>query len=113
MFDNFIVNLHKNKGFLTSIPCIPIPEYGQSNAALIGHCVMFIKIGCTLWPIASYEWDLILLCQMPNDFTHELGGGGRGGSGVNGLTTSTSTQKLHVYVPFNTSPPGSSCSKAN
>ena len=32
MFDNFNVNLHKNKGFLTYIPYIPIPEYGQSNA---------------------------------------------------------------------------------
>ena len=32
VFDNFNVNLRKNEGFLTSIPCIPIPEYGQSNA---------------------------------------------------------------------------------
>jgi len=30
MFDNFNVNLRKNKGFLTYIPYIPIPEYGQS-----------------------------------------------------------------------------------
>jgi len=34
MFDNFNVNLRKNKGFLTYIPYIPIPEYGQSNAPL-------------------------------------------------------------------------------
>ena len=34
MFDNFNVNLRKNDGFLTDIPCIPIPEYGQSNAPL-------------------------------------------------------------------------------
>ena len=34
MFDKFHVNLRKNEGFLTSIPCIPIPEYGQSNAPL-------------------------------------------------------------------------------
>ena len=34
MFDNINVNLRKNEGFLTSIPCIPIPEYGQSNALL-------------------------------------------------------------------------------
>ena len=34
MFDNFSVNLRKNEGFLTYIPCIPIPEYGQSNAPL-------------------------------------------------------------------------------
>ena len=41
MFDNFNVNLRKNEGFLTYIPCIPIPEYGQSNAPLDlkGHCV--------------------------------------------------------------------------
>ena len=32
MFDNFNVNLRKNKGFLTYIPYVPIPEYGQSNA---------------------------------------------------------------------------------
>ena len=35
MFDNINMNLRKNEGFLTSIPCIPIPEYGQSNAPLI------------------------------------------------------------------------------
>ena len=34
MFDNLSVNLRKNEGFLTYIPCIPIPEYGQSNASL-------------------------------------------------------------------------------
>ena len=34
LFDNFNVNLRKKEGFLTSIPCIPIPEYGQSNAPL-------------------------------------------------------------------------------
>ena len=31
IFDNFTVNLRKNEVFLTYIPCIPIPEYGQSN----------------------------------------------------------------------------------
>ena len=35
MFDNFNVNLRKNKGFLTYIPYIPIPEYGQSNVPLV------------------------------------------------------------------------------
>ena len=35
VFDNFNVNLRKNEGFLTSIPCIPIPEYGQLTAPLI------------------------------------------------------------------------------
>ena len=34
MFDNFYVNLRKNEGFLTDIPCIPIPDYGQSKAPL-------------------------------------------------------------------------------
>lgn len=29
------MNLRKNEGFLTSIPSIPIPEYGQSNAPLV------------------------------------------------------------------------------
>ena len=35
MFDNINMNLRKNEGFLTSIPCISILEYGQSNAPLI------------------------------------------------------------------------------
>ena len=35
MFDHFNVNLCKNEGFLTYIPCIPITEYGQSNAPYI------------------------------------------------------------------------------
>ena len=35
MFDNFYVNHRKNEGFLPYIPCILIPEYGQSNAPLI------------------------------------------------------------------------------
>ena len=30
MFDK--LNLRKNEGFPTCILCIPIPEYGQSNA---------------------------------------------------------------------------------
>ena len=34
IFENFNVNPRKNEGFLTYIPCIPIPEYGQSNAPL-------------------------------------------------------------------------------
>ena len=36
MFDNFNVNLCKNKGFLTYIP---IPEYGQSNAPIVSSFV--------------------------------------------------------------------------
>ena len=34
MFDNVNVNPRKNEGFPTSIPCIPIPEYGQWNTPL-------------------------------------------------------------------------------
>ena len=34
MFDNVNMNLRKSQGFLTSILCIPIPEYGQLNAPL-------------------------------------------------------------------------------
>ena len=30
-----LTNLRKNEGFPTFIPCIPIPEYGQSNAPLM------------------------------------------------------------------------------
>ena len=37
MFDNFNVNLRKNEGFPTCIPCIPIPEYGHSNAPLVSN----------------------------------------------------------------------------
>ena len=37
MFDIFNVNLRKNEGFLTCIPCNPIPEYGQSNAPLVSY----------------------------------------------------------------------------
>ena len=29
VFDNFNVNLRKNEGFVTSIACIPILEYGK------------------------------------------------------------------------------------
>ena len=36
MFDNFNVKLPKHEKFQTSFPCISIPEYGQSNAPLIG-----------------------------------------------------------------------------
>ena len=66
MFDNFIANLRKNKGFLTYIPYIPIPEYGQSNAPLIyiqylassGKCsichVMNIELGNSKGSITSF-----------------------------------------------------------
>ena len=40
MFDNFNVNLRKNKGFLTSIQYIPIPEYGHLNAPLVSQTAL-------------------------------------------------------------------------
>ena len=46
VFDNFNVNLRKNEGFLTCIPYIPIPEYGQSKAPLsflfLGLVIFFL-----------------------------------------------------------------------
>ena len=35
MLDNFNVNLRENEGFPTCIPCIPIPEHGQSNPPIV------------------------------------------------------------------------------
>ena len=52
MFDNFNLNLRENKGFLTYIPHIPIPEYGQSNAPLD---VLFEKEGLQKDPTLE-EW---------------------------------------------------------
>ena len=53
MFDNFNVNLRKNKGFLTYIPYIPIPEYGQSNAPLVAHN------SCTTIWISIYREEIM------------------------------------------------------
>ena len=39
MFDNINMNRRKNQGFLTSIPYIPILEYGQSNAPLVASYI--------------------------------------------------------------------------
>ena len=56
MFDNFNVKLRKNEGFLTDIPCIPFPDYGQSNAPLVvnqmfssNHAVIIVTVSgiCT------------------------------------------------------------------
>ena len=56
MLDNFNVNLRKSEGFLTSIPCIPISEYGQSNAPrLVEYSVSKSGTGgleSNLWPRA-------------------------------------------------------------
>ena len=41
MFDNANVNPCTKKGFLTSIPCIPILAYGQSNA----ECTLNFHLG--------------------------------------------------------------------
>ena len=70
MFDNFNVNLRKNEGFLTCIPCIPIPEYGQSNASLDSNrnkCTFVLPVSilfvlfcffviCTLF-LLSYSYN--------------------------------------------------------
>ena len=44
VFDNFNVNLRKSEGFVTSIPCIPILEYGQSNAPLKSTQKAMLKV---------------------------------------------------------------------
>ena len=58
VFDNFKVNLRKNEGFLTPISCIPIPEYGQSNAPLNKvpfHCFEWTYLACTFcFPISDH-----------------------------------------------------------
>ena len=47
VFDIFNVNLRKNEGFLTCIPCNPIPEYGQSNAPLVSYQLRhLLKCNC-------------------------------------------------------------------
>ena len=56
MFDNFNVNLRKNEGFLTYIPYIPIPEYGQSNSPL--NCLWFFNILHRGWIVFSYSWPI-------------------------------------------------------
>ena len=49
MFDDFNLNLRKNKGFLTYIPYIPIPEYRQSNAPQISHIVFKFQLCQAKW----------------------------------------------------------------
>ena len=61
MFDNFNVNLRKNEVFLTCIPCIPIPEYGQSNAPLI-----------CLWWISPRSCRAFIDFTCPPDLKQEL-----------------------------------------
>ena len=55
MFDKINANLRKNEGFLISITCIPIPEYGQSNAPLISYYKNTLKFytSCLNWPVLS------------------------------------------------------------
>ena len=41
------MNLRKNEGFLTCIPCNPIAEYGQSNAPLVSYQLRHVlKCNC-------------------------------------------------------------------
>ena len=44
VFDNLNVNLRKHEEFLTSIPCIPILEYGQSNAPIVTDQLIHVCI---------------------------------------------------------------------
>ena len=47
------MNLRKNEGFLTSIPCIPILEYSQSNAPLFA-CLSVSELENGIDNIISY-----------------------------------------------------------
>ena len=38
------MNLRKNEGFLTSIPCISIPEYGQLNVPLVWFILAYLSV---------------------------------------------------------------------
>ena len=42
LFDNFNVNFRKKEDFLTSIPCILIPEYSHLNAPLV-YAIKLLK----------------------------------------------------------------------
>ena len=65
MCDNFNVNLRKNEGFLTYIPCIPIPEYGQSNTPLKStYVVLFEETGRWNFPIQRYQIMLEILSKI-------------------------------------------------
>ena len=59
MCDNFNVNLRKNEGFLTYIPCIPIQEYGQSNAPL-DLTFKIIILECRLVSIVHIFYNYVL-----------------------------------------------------
>ena len=56
MFDNFNVNLRKNKGFLNYIPYVPIPEYGQSNTPLVTSLIwpQLLVITYVLFPYMDF-----------------------------------------------------------
>ena len=58
-FHNFNVNLRKNDGFLTSIPRIPIPEYGQSNAPWRSRWLNYIT-----------EWRTVVQPQLRTQTTY-------------------------------------------
>ena len=78
MFDNFNVNFRKNKGFLTCIPCIPIPEYGESNAPLVirrnlYYCYVIASFAYTKTKMAHFNLNLPLVdysnTSSPNEWS--------------------------------------------
>ena len=62
MFDNFNVNLRKNEGFPTDIPCIPIPDYGQSNAPIDYLVTKASKRLCLTTSEKSVNTSDLLIC---------------------------------------------------
>ena len=75
MFDNFNVNLRKNEGFPTCIPCTPIPEYGQSNAPQVFRDYSILYILYNMCEV-SYNWI-----------------------GVDGFELKSETERLTVVCP--------------
>ena len=45
VFHNFNVNLRKNEGFLTCIPCIAIPEYGVNRTHPRAKVLCMVSVG--------------------------------------------------------------------
>ena len=65
MFDNFNVNVRKNKGFLTYIPYIPIPEYSQSNTHLNLVSNKVIRLKLSLWRDKEADFSSISPTSFP------------------------------------------------
>ena len=64
MFDDFNMNLRENKGFLSYIPYIPFPEYGQSNAPLVAfgfECCQLLFLAKTSETWEQAKWNFVYL----------------------------------------------------